>query len=666
MIKVTYISSLLLLVLSSVVMGIKNMVVPISKRSDFIYPLETKLPNGKYLEIYAQLPLRMHEDNEGHEICCILEQSELVDLTPDNNSNNNNKYNSVNYDDDSDSDYDSSNSGSDGYNNSNMSATATQEEIWLPLQTVFCNSMYYNGKQEVFKSLKMDNFERWDGSDGVGHRLRFTSGCDEVVSVSITLRQSYLSGSTQETLALVLLLLTCLTLCVDKACRSNVLFISCLIAFLLLGVSGKFPSSDTVISWIDAGTILVKMSSNFFISSLNGTGLHEWVAYKLLCLSRWRPRYLAFWVWIFTGLTAVFLPGMATVYLVTKITLLACKDMKINPIPVILGQMIMINIGSVGSTVDPAMLIIIKYFDLPPYQTLYIPLVYSLICGVVAAAALVLFYTRELSAEPVKYNESAHSPPSYSFSPRINPDSELELASDSTASTPMISQRFSHTSIPAIELASLSSTEPRRRSRLESPEGKVTDTPGMENDIDSNENVLFNVSDSNSSVPSSLQGSPIFSSTRPAPANEDESSPNSLRWSGAYGSGDANSPRFANFSSPGLTSSSGDTEVFSKPSEIKEKDRVFWVLAIVVALNIYSLIFTIVGFDFPLFMVLLSSLYAVYLDIKKAEVIYEFFPLENLLLISLSFVFIGALNSLGLSRLTCKYHYYFYKYQYYS
>ena len=660
----------LLLLFGSSAVGLENFVAPVSKTSDFVYIVDSNLRKGTYLELSAELPLRMHERDDGLKVCCILEQSEQAEVIANPTQWGSSSGGASPYTgeaDDSDSD-DSNSTGSES------TAAAATEEIWLPLQTVFCKELYYNGKQEVYESLNMEGLERWNGSAGVKHRLHFKSEYDEVVGIPITLRQSHVSGATQEKFAIALLLLACLTLCIDKACRSNILFVFCLVTFIILGFSGKFPSSETVLSWIDAGTIFIKMSSNFFVSTLNGTGVHEWIAYKLLNTSHWSPRYLCFAVWIFTGLVAIILPGMATVYLVTKVALIACKELEINPIPAILGQMIMINIGSIGSTVDPAMLIIIKYFDLPPYQTLYVPLVYSLICVAVVAAALMLFYSRELSPKSLR---KMYGSPSSSPSPYLCPEPDQDIPSDSTFSTPRISQGFSHVPIPAIELSSLASTtttgnananantymytytnagtEIRKRCKHESMIGRMNESPIMETDTPNTE-TFCNASESNSSLPSSQQGSPAFLPTYPVPTNPVGGGLNELRNNNSGSSSEANSPRFVGFGSPVLSSSSMDTEGFSKPREYKIKgmDRAICVLVIICALNVYSLLFTIVGLDFCLFMVLLTIVYAIYLDYKKVEIIYEYFPLENLLLIALSFVFIGSLDELGLSRLSCK------------
>lgn len=637
----------LLLLFDSVAVGLENFVAPFSKTSDFIYVVDSNMKKGTYLELSAELPSRMHERDDGLKVCCILEQTELAEITV-NVTEGSNMHSSSSSE---------SKEGEGGNSTNSESRTTTMvvtEEIWLPLQTVFCKKLYYNGKQGVYESLNMEGLQRWNGSDSVKHRLHFKSEYDEVVGLPITLRQSHISGATQEKIAIALLLVACLTLCIDKACRSNILFVFCLVTFIILGFCDKLPTSETVLSWIDAGTIFIKMSSNFFISTLNGTGIHEWIAYKLLNSSRWAPRYLCFSLWIFTGLVAIFLPGMATVYLVTKIALIACKELEINPIPAILGQMIMVNIGSIGSTVDPAMLIIIKYFDLPPYQTLYVPLVYSLISVGIVAGALMLFYSRELSPKSLR---KVYTSPNSSPSPYLSPEPYQDFPSDSTFSTPRISQGFSHVPIPAIELSSLANTnantEVRRRCKHESLIGRMNESPIMENDITVPE-TFGNASESNSSVHSSQHGSPAFLPTYPVPTNPGNGGLNELRGNNSSGS-ETNSPRLVNFGSPIMSGSSMDTESFSKPKEykVKNKDRVICVAVIIGALNIYSLLFTIVGLDFCLFMVLLTIIYAIYLNYKKVKVIYEYFPLENLLLIALSFVFIGSLDELGLSRLSC-------------
>ena len=669
----------------SVAVGTETIIVPLSSTADFTYPVVLEKHKGEFLEIDTLLPTKTHDHTTEYKLCCILEQS--VNITITTTATN------------------------------GTTTTTTVVEEWVPLKTVFCNHLYYTGKQEVFKSLEPRALSRWDENPGVQHRLRFTSDCSDVVGLSVTLRQSFISGSTQEYIALGLLLAACLTLCTDRACRSNVLYVFCVLSFICLALCNKFPSSATVLSWIDANTLFTKMAFNYLISSLNGTGVHGWVAYRLLRISHGRPRALAFAMWIFTGLVAVFLPGMATVYFVTKITLIACEALKINPIPVVMGQIVMTNIGSMGLALDPTVLIVIKYFDVPSYMCLYFNLLHAVFCGVIIAGMITFFYSRELLNKPVLWFSPVSSPQSSASSPFTSPQSSSASPVFSPQSS-MPSPRFPHTNTQTqtqnttseIELTDLSSTTQttvRRRQRNEPSISEVINTPGLSSTHSntSNNNNNNKSEHTSSSLPASLRTSPVLpptlttSSVPPPPppskgvitvsaiaaeegtsttttttttttssstailnsprslANDGSLSPKEVRSSKSESS-DVGSLRTIRPGSPetSSTGSSMDQEESLDPNNyrIKNKRVVQCVVALVIVLNIYSLVFDVVGLDFCLFAVLLSSVYAIRLKFKKIEVIYEFFPLENLLLITLSFIFIGSLENLGLSRIGCK------------
>ena len=136
-------------------------------------------------------------------------------------------------------------------------------------------------------------------------------------------------------------------------------------AFLALGVLsvlGKQPALDIIVGWIDYETVMLLFGMMIIVGILSETGVFEWAAvqaYKLSNGNMWR---LLMMLCMFSAVVSAFLDNVTTILLLTPVTIRMCNVIGLDPVPVLLAEVVFSNIGGTATAVgDPPNVIIVSY-----------------------------------------------------------------------------------------------------------------------------------------------------------------------------------------------------------------------------------------------------------------------------------------------------------------
>lgn len=324
---------------------------------------------------------------------------------------------------------------------------SSADDKWLPLTTIFCSGLQQEYDNNLTVSVKYSKIERWDSTRE--HRLMFTvlpihtqsieqhwgnpggnisvtmnkastnnsrdstnsdnnDEANEERCAIVQVTQSLLSYKEQNGIALGILCLTCFALCLGKMYRGHIIVIGCIISFVFLAAAKKLPNSEKVLGWVDANTLFLNVSMDAFAHTLCEAGLSRWLAGHILEMALGRPRRVGVLGWLLACVVSMFLPAMAALHFSSSVAYIAAETLNINPFPIVMGQAVMINIGSCVLPNDPSLYIIIKYFGIPGYTTIYNILPCAVICAAAVIVVLMFYFRKELSDEtpPMFYKES--------------------------------------------------------------------------------------------------------------------------------------------------------------------------------------------------------------------------------------------------------------------
>merc|ERR1711988_1060537 len=119
-------------------------------------------------------------------------------------------------------------------------------------------------------------------------------------------------------------------------------------AFVALAALSKLYSRPTlldVVTWIDFDTVGLLFGMMIMVGIFSTTGFFEWMAIRSYKLSRGNLWILTIILCFSTAFISAILDNVTTVLLLTPVTLRLCKVMDVDPIPIVLAEVLFSNIG---------------------------------------------------------------------------------------------------------------------------------------------------------------------------------------------------------------------------------------------------------------------------------------------------------------------------------
>jgi len=133
---------------------------------------------------------------------------------------------------------------------------------------------------------------------------------------------------------------------------------------MLLGIVSQDKGVDTLnphyfINFIDFNVIFLLVSMMIIVHITSKSGLFNWIANELLKLTKGKPIFVLLALAVFTAVASAFLDNVTTVILILPITFVAAQKLDINPVPLLITEIISSNIGGTSTLIgDPPNIII--------------------------------------------------------------------------------------------------------------------------------------------------------------------------------------------------------------------------------------------------------------------------------------------------------------------
>jgi Na+/H+ antiporter NhaD/arsenite permease-like protein len=173
-----------------------------------------------------------------------------------------------------------------------------------------------------------------------------------------------------------------------------------LLGAAIVMVTGIVPFDDCL-EHIDFNTLGVLIGMMLFVGVIKRSGLFEFIAIRAAKMVKGDPWKIMVALAIITAILSALLDNVTTVLLIGPMTLMICRELKLNPIPFFVTQIIASNIGGTATLIgDPPNIMIGSQANLSFMDFL---LVDAPIVIVILAATLLCFrflYKSKLKVDP--------------------------------------------------------------------------------------------------------------------------------------------------------------------------------------------------------------------------------------------------------------------------
>jgi Na+/H+ antiporter NhaD/arsenite permease-like protein len=168
----------------------------------------------------------------------------------------------------------------------------------------------------------------------------------------------------QMTLAIIVFIVAYIFIASEKISRIAIV-LSGAAAMVIIGATDAdkaFYSHETGIDW---NVIFLLLGMMIIVGIIHKTGLFEFLAISAIKKSSGSPKVALVYLMILTAIASAILDNVTTILLAIPMTLIVTKHLKVSPIPFILAEVFVSNIGGAATLVgDPPNIIIASKADL--------------------------------------------------------------------------------------------------------------------------------------------------------------------------------------------------------------------------------------------------------------------------------------------------------------
>jgi Na+/H+ antiporter NhaD/arsenite permease-like protein len=159
-----------------------------------------------------------------------------------------------------------------------------------------------------------------------------------------------------------------------------------------------FYSHETGIDW---NVIFLLLGMMIIVGVIHKTGLFEYLAIKAIQLAKGRPRQAFVYLLILVAFCSALLDNVTTIMLAVPMTIMVAKYLKVHPVPFILAEVFISNIGGAATLIgDPPNIIIASKanLDFNAFLIHMAPMVMVVLAVIIPM--LVLMFNKELKNNP--------------------------------------------------------------------------------------------------------------------------------------------------------------------------------------------------------------------------------------------------------------------------
>lgn len=159
-------------------------------------------------------------------------------------------------------------------------------------------------------------------------------------------------------IALVIVIVTYTLIFRETIHRTNAAIIGA-VCMVGAGMFLGFYTQEQAIESIDGNTLLLLMGMMMLITLIKPTGGFEYMAIIIGKMAKGSPLRLLIYLSLAVSLISMLLDNVTTVIIFAPLTVLMCRMLKLNPLPYLMSEAIMSNIGGIATLIgDPPNLMI--------------------------------------------------------------------------------------------------------------------------------------------------------------------------------------------------------------------------------------------------------------------------------------------------------------------
>jgi len=166
---------------------------------------------------------------------------------------------------------------------------------------------------------------------------------------------------------------------------------------IALGTWFSFYSAHEAMLSIDYDTITLLMGMMIVVGLFQETGFFQYLAIRAAKLAKGRPWLLLVYLGLVTSLVSMVLDNVTTIIIIVPVTVSVADILGISPLPFLMGEVLLSNIGGVATLIgDPPNILIgsAAGFGFTDFLTHLAPIV--VVVWAVAQGLLLLLFRREL------------------------------------------------------------------------------------------------------------------------------------------------------------------------------------------------------------------------------------------------------------------------------
>ena len=166
---------------------------------------------------------------------------------------------------------------------------------------------------------------------------------------------------------------------------------------ITLGTWFSFYSAHEAMLSVDFDTIILLMGMMIIVGLFQETGFFQYLAIRAAKLARGRPWLLLVYLGLVTSLVSTVLDNVTTIIIIVPVTVSVADVLGISPLPFLMGEVLLSNIGGVATLIgDPPNILIgsAAGFGFVDFLTHLAPIV--VVVWVAAQGLLLLLFRREL------------------------------------------------------------------------------------------------------------------------------------------------------------------------------------------------------------------------------------------------------------------------------
>jgi Na+/H+ antiporter NhaD/arsenite permease-like protein len=159
-------------------------------------------------------------------------------------------------------------------------------------------------------------------------------------------------------IALIIVIVTYTLIFRETIHRTNAAIIGA-VCMVGAGMFLGFYTQEQAIQSIDGNTLLLLMGMMMLITLIKPTGGFEYMAIIIGKMAKGSPLRLLIYLSLAVSLISMLLDNVTTVIIFAPLTVLMCRMLKLNPLPYLMSEAIMSNIGGIATLIgDPPNLMI--------------------------------------------------------------------------------------------------------------------------------------------------------------------------------------------------------------------------------------------------------------------------------------------------------------------